>query len=137
MLHVPEMEPKALRGWQSYSQGGTEEELEIKSASEVPAPRPPIPHLESGQPAIMAIQGFNTVTSPTWLLWAGKVQLRKSIFQPLSSRKCQGERVAARLSKTCFLTLYLSQRPTSFQTFSSCLSSLRLPHPQPVVLGEK
>lgn len=37
--------------------------------------------------------------------------------------------MAARLSKTCFLTLYLSQRPTSFQTFSSCLSSLRLPHP--------
>ena len=37
--------------------------------------------------------------------------------------------MAAGLSKTCFLTLYLSQRPTGFQTFSSCLSSLRLPHP--------
>ena len=37
--------------------------------------------------------------------------------------------MAAGLSKTCFLTLYLSQRPTSFQTFFSCLSSLRLSHP--------
>lgn len=37
--------------------------------------------------------------------------------------------MAAGLSKTCFLTLYLSQRPAGFQTFSSCLSSFRISHP--------